>query len=213
MRVEMLTVGMFQSNCFIASCEETDEAIIVDACDEPDRILDTVRSHGLDVKLVVNTHAHIDHVSGLAGVVAALSVPVWMHEAELPVYENITEQAALFGLQAPELVAIDRFIRGGDEVGFGKLSGRVIDTPGHSPGGISLVFENEDIKRIFVGDVLFRGSIGRTDLPGADPAQMASTLKNVIMALPDDMVVYSGHGPETTIGLEKQTNPFLQYLG
>jgi len=212
MDVHSLTVGPFQSNCFIAACPDTKEAIIIDACDEPQRILDIVRANDLDVKLVFNTHAHIDHVSGLAGVVSELNVPVWMHHAEMHAYESLPQQAAMFGLPAPQLVDIDKFVEDGDEVKFGNLTGRVIDTPGHSPGGVTLLFEDTDPKVAFVGDVLFNGSIGRTDLPGSDHRQMINTLQNVIMALPDDALSYSGHGPETTIAHEKQTNPFLLQL-
>jgi hydroxyacylglutathione hydrolase len=212
MRVEMLTVGPFQSNCFIAACEETNEAIIVDACDEADRIVGFVRDNKLEVKMILETHAHIDHVSALAGVVTALSVPVLMHKNEMVLYENLDTAAMMFGLTAPETVKIDRFVKGGETIAVGKLNGRLIDTPGHSPGGLTLMFESADPPRAFVGDVLFHGSIGRTDLPGADHAVMISTLKNVIMKLPDSTVVYSGHGPQTTIGLEKMTNPFLTAL-
>jgi glyoxylase-like metal-dependent hydrolase (beta-lactamase superfamily II) len=212
MKVAMLTVGPFQSNCFIVSCEETGEAIIVDAGDDGDRILSYVNENELIVKLIVNTHAHIDHVSALAEVKAALGVPVLMHENEMPVYRNLAQAAMMFGLARPESVAIDRYIRGGDAVTFGKLAAKVVDTPGHSPGGISLIFDGVTPPRVFVGDVLFRGSIGRTDLPGADHHLMMRTLKDVIMRFPDAMVVYSGHGPETTIGIEKRTNPFLREL-
>ncbi|MFQ5512618.1 MAG: MBL fold metallo-hydrolase [Candidatus Krumholzibacteriia bacterium] len=213
MRVDMLTVGVFQSNCFIASCVETGEAIIVDAGDEAERILEAVKGLGVDVKMVINTHAHIDHVTALPDVVAALQVPVVMHKDEIPIYEILPQQASFFGLTAPKLVAIDRYVAEGDAVSFGRVTGRVIETPGHSPGGISLVFAGDKPPRVFVGDVLFQGSIGRTDLLGADHAQMMRTLENVIMKLPDDMVVHSGHGPETTIGAEKETNPFLLQLG
>lgn len=209
MRIEMLTVGPFQSNCFVAACEETNEAIIVDACDEPDVIVGFVRENKLDVKLVVETHAHIDHVSALAGVVAALSVPVLMHKNEMPLYENLAAAAMMFGLAVPEQVTIDRFVKGGEAIAFGNLTGRLIDTPGHSPGGLTLMFDDVDPPRAFVGDVLFHGSIGRTDLPGADHGVMMSTLKNTIMNLPDSTVIYPGHGPQTTIGVEKATNPFL----
>ena len=209
----MLTVGAFQSNCFIASCEETSEAIIIDACDEAERILDVIRDLRLQVKMIVNTHAHIDHVTALPAVVSALSVPVVMHKDEMSVYEILPQQASLFGLEAPAQVTIDRFIAEGDLISFGKVSGRVIETPGHSPGGVSLLFDDEQPPRVFVGDVLFQGSIGRTDLLGSDHGQMMDTLKNVIMKLPDDAIVHPGHGPETTIGAEKQTNPFLLQIG
>lgn len=207
MNVQMLTVGVFQSNCYIASCEKTGEAIIIDACDEAEFILDHVCD--LDVKLIFNTHAHIDHVSALPAVKKALGVPVLMHRNELDAYKRLPEQAAMFGLPTPELSEIDSFVVEGDAVVFGELRGRVVETPGHSPGGVCLVFDDLVPPIAFVGDVLFRGSIGRTDLFGADHATMMMTLRDVIMKLPDDMITYSGHGPETTIGLEKRTNPFL----
>jgi glyoxylase-like metal-dependent hydrolase (beta-lactamase superfamily II) len=115
----------------------------------------------------------------------------------------------MFGMPAPEVVAIDQLVEEGDDIVFGKIAGKVIHTPGHSPGGIAIVFEKQSPPSAFVGDVLFMGSIGRTDLMGSDHAKMISTLKNIIMNLPDDMVVYSGHGPQTTIGAEKTHNPFL----
>ena len=134
MRVEMLTVGLFQSNCFIVSCEETNAAIVVDACDEADRILAYIESEKLDVKMIVNTHSHIDHITALPAVKSALGVPVVMHENELELYKAIPQQAAMFGIAAPELVEIDRYIKEGDRISFGTCSGDVVDTPGHSPG-------------------------------------------------------------------------------
>lgn len=211
--VQMITVGMFQSNCFVAHCEDTRDAIIIDAGDDSDRILSYVKGSKLNVKMVVNTHAHIDHVAALADVVAELSVPVVMHENEMPIYNSLPQHAAMFGLMTPESVKIDRFLKNGEELTFGNVTGRVLETPGHSPGGVSLMFGDTAPPRVFVGDVLFHGSIGRTDLPGADHLQMVGTLKNVIMQLPNDTIVYPGHGPETTIGVEKMTNPFLVELG
>jgi glyoxylase-like metal-dependent hydrolase (beta-lactamase superfamily II) len=209
MRVDTLTVGMFQSNCFVVSCERTKEAVIIDAGDEGDRIAEHVAREKLNVKLIVITHAHIDHVAGLPALAAAVRAPVAMHRSELSLYENVGRQAMLFGLEAPRTVKVDRFLDDGEKVAFGGVTGQVIHTPGHSPGGISVEFRDETPPAIFVGDVLFRGSIGRTDLMGASERQMASTLRNVILELPDDMKVYSGHGPETTIGEERRLNPFL----
>lgn len=209
MRVDTLTVGLFQSNCFVVSCERTKQAIIIDAGDEGARIVDRVSGEALDVKLIVCTHAHIDHVAALPEVSAAFRAPVAMHRDELVLYNNLDRQAMLFGLAAPETVKVDRFLAEGDKISVGELSGEVIHTPGHSPGGISIAFRNESPPVIFVGDVLFRGSIGRTDLMGASERQMTATLKNVILGLPDEMIVYSGHGPSTTIREERRSNPFL----
>ena len=139
----------------------------------------------------------------------AISAPVVMHKDEIVLYEHVDRQAMLFGVPAPGTVKIEKFVAHGDKITFGNLTGEVIHTPGHSPGGISIAFTNEKPPAIFVGDVLFRGSIGRTDLMGASERQMAKTLKDIILELPDDMVVYPGHGPETTIGIERRSNPFL----
>ena len=212
MRVDVLTVGMFQSNCFIVSCEKTNEAIIIDAGDEGERIVDHVKRANLDVKMIVCTHGHIDHVAGLPAVRRAISAPVVMHKDEITLYEHVDRQAMLFGAPAPGTVKIEKFVAHGDKLMFGNLTGEVVHTPGHSPGGISIAFRNEKPPVIFVGDVLFRGSIGRTDLMGASERQMAKTLKDIILELPDDIVVYPGHGPETTIGNERRSNPFLLEL-
>ena len=209
MRVDMLTVGMFQSNAYVVSCEKTKEAILIDAGDEGERIIDHINSEGLRLKMVIATHGHIDHVSALAEIAETFSVPARMHEAELPVYRSISHQATLFGLQPPDILDIEDFLTNGEKIEFGELTAEVIHTPGHSPGGVTIVFGGEDPPKAFVGDVLFRGSIGRTDLMGASHSQMFDVLKNVFLEMPDDMVIYSGHGPDTTIGLERRTNPFL----
>jgi glyoxylase-like metal-dependent hydrolase (beta-lactamase superfamily II) len=212
MRVETITVGMFMSNCYLLSCERTAEAIIIDAGDEGERIFSAVKERGLQVKVIVNTHAHIDHVSGLSAVAPALSVPVLMHKDDMPIYENLSAQASLFGLSAPAGVKIDRFLEDGDLVTFGDVSGKVIHTPGHSPGGIALLFSGEHPQKIFCGDTLFKGSIGRTDLQGGDYATMMRTLEEVFLPMPDDTIVYPGHGEATTIQAEKRWNPFLTQL-
>lgn len=211
-RVEMLTVGVFQSNCFIVWCDETSDALVFDAGDESERIVGKVRELGVNVKAVINTHAHLDHISGLPGVVEALGVPVFMHRDEMPIYDSVADQAAMFGLPAPRQVAIHRFLEDGDVVNVGKLRGEVALAPGHSPGSICIAFADGDDQHLIAGDVLFRGSIGRTDLPGGDWETMVETLARRILPLPDGMVVYPGHGPHTTIGEEKQSNPFLAPL-
>jgi len=210
--IEGLTVGPFQSNCFIVSCSETQEAMIFDAGDESARILEAVRRLGVRVTAIVNTHAHIDHVSGLSGVVESLGVPVLMHEADMPIYENVALHAAMFGLPAPATVPIDRFLGDGETLEIGNVRGEVLHTPGHSPGGISILFADESPPRIISGDVLFQGSIGRTDLPGADYGTIMATLRTRYLPLADDTIVYPGHGPETTMGAEKRTNPFVAPL-
>lgn len=212
LRIDTLTVGMFQSNCFVVCCTETDRAVLVDCGEEPERILQTVDSMGVKVTAVINTHAHLDHVAGLPEVVAALGVPVWMHRADVPLYEGIEGQAAMFGLTAPGRVAIDRFVEDGESFQVGNVGGSFILAPGHSPGSVCLYFGGEDPPQLICGDVLFMGSIGRTDLPGGDYATIMRTLASRFLPLPDETVVHPGHGPATTIGHEKQFNPFLAPL-
>jgi glyoxylase-like metal-dependent hydrolase (beta-lactamase superfamily II) len=207
-RIQSLTVGPFQSNCHIVACERTGEAVIFDAGDEAPRILATVRAMNVNVKAVVNTHAHIDHVSGLAPVVEALGVPVFMHRADVPIYDTLAQSAMLFDLPVPGQVKIHGWLEEGDVIRIGELAGRVMLMPGHTPGHIIVVFDGTTPPRAIVGDVLFQGSIGRTDLPGGDHAAMMQTLRR-FLPMPDDMIVYPGHGPETTIGAEKKWNPFL----
>jgi hydroxyacylglutathione hydrolase len=207
-RIESLTVGPFQSNCHIVACERTGEAVIFDAGDDAPRILALVRAMNVRVKAVVNTHAHIDHVAGLAPVVDALGVPVFMHRDDVPVYDALAQSALMFGLPVPKQVPIHGWLVEGDVIHIGELVGRVMLMPGHTPGHIIVVFDRTVPPRAIVGDVIFQGSIGRTDLPGGDHDVMMQTLRR-FLPMPDDMILYPGHGPETTIGAEKKFNPFL----
>jgi glyoxylase-like metal-dependent hydrolase (beta-lactamase superfamily II) len=210
-RIESLVVGPFQSNCHVVACTESADAVIFDAGGSAPDILDLVRRMGVTVKAVVNTHAHIDHVSALAEVVDALGVPVFMHQEERPLYDHLAQQAAMFGLVAPRTVPIHRWLQEGDVINVGKLRGEVMWMPGHSPGHIVVLFKDEVPPRAIVGDVLFQGSIGRTDILGGDHQVMMRTLER-FLPMADQTIVYSGHGPETTIGAEKKWNPFLAPL-
>jgi len=212
MKVKTLTVGVFQSNCYLVSCERTKDAVVIDAGGEGERILKTIEGEQLNVKAILNTHGHIDHVSALSVVAPALQVPILMHEGDMPIFNNLSIQADMFGVPAPEGIEITRFVRTGDTVEFGDVTGEIIHTPGHSPGGISLLFKDEKPQIIFTGDTLFMGSIGRTDLYGGDFEIIIRSLKEVYLPLPNRTVVYPGHGDHTTIGTEKQFNPFLSQL-
>lgn len=209
MQIETVTVGPFQSNCYVVACTETGDALLIDCGDEAPRILGTVERLGVNVRAIVNTHTHLDHVAALADVIDALHVPVMMHAADMPVYEMLEGQAAMFGLSAPRRVKIDRFVEHGEKIDVGNLSGEVLLAPGHSPGSICLRFDALGHDTVFAGDVLFRGSIGRTDLPGGSYETIVNTLRTLFVPLPDDTVVYPGHGPATTMGEEKRTNPFV----
>lgn len=210
--IQMLTLGMFQSNCFIVSCGDTREGVVIDAGDEGEVILKAIDRLHINIKAILETHAHVDHVGALYEVKPALGVPVYMHKDELPMYGMISKQASMFGLKPPKTVSIDKTLEDGDEIQIGNLTAKVIHSPGHSPGSVCYYFANESPPRIIVGDVLFKGSIGRTDLPGGSYGTIMETLKNVFLPLPGETIVYSGHGPETTIDEEKRFNPFLAPL-
>jgi hydroxyacylglutathione hydrolase len=212
MKILHLTVGMFMSNCYLPYCQETREAIVIDPGDEGERILSVIEENELVVKAIVNTHAHIDHVSALSIVAPALNVPVMMHEGDTPIYENLAVQASMYGLEPPRDVNIDRFLADGDTIAFGNVEGEVMHTPGHSPGSISILFKANAPHLLVSGDTLFKGSIGRTDLYGGNFDTMARTLRQVFLPLADDTVVFPGHGEPTTMGVEKRSNPFLMQL-
>ncbi len=210
--IEVIPVGMFMSNCIIASCSETSEGIIVDAGDEAEIIIAEVRRLGVKVKAALSTHAHVDHVSALAEVVEEFGVPAYMHKDDLRIYEHVAQSAMMYGLEPPETCKISRFLEDGEKVRMGKVTARILHSPGHSPGGICIFFPDEDPPRVLSGDVLFKGSIGRTDLPGGNFDTLMATLKKVFLPMSDDTVVYPGHGPETTVRQEKIMNPFLAPL-
>jgi len=211
-RVDTLAVGPFQSNVHIVSCDETGQAALFDAGDEDERILEAIEKLGVTVTAIVCTHTHLDHVAALPEVAAALKAPVLMHRDELPIYEMVDAQAAMFGLSAPGRVPVDRYLEDGEILEVGNLRARILLSPGHSPGSICALFDGASPGHIIVGDVLFQGSIGRTDLPGGSYDTIMRTLQKRFIPLPDDTIVHSGHGPDTTIGWEKQTNPFLAPL-
>lgn len=220
---EVLPVGPLQCNCSILGDAATRDAIVVDPGDEVERILEIVQRHGLKVRAIVSTHTHIDHVGGLATLHKATGAPVMIHEADLPLYANLEMQAGWLGVRTPATMRIQDFVGEGDTVRWGGFAAQVLHTPGHTPGSISLVVEPgiasaeesnvtheaRSARRLLAGDTLFRGSIGRTDLPGGSFPQIISSIREKLLALPDDMIVYPGHGDVTTIGFERERNPFL----
>lgn len=212
MKVKILTVGMFQSNCCIPYCPETKEAVVIDPGEEGERILSFISDNRLDVKYIVNTHAHIDHVSALTEVAGSLRVPVLLHKEDDFIFNNLAYQGSLFGLEAPKGVTIDRFVEDGDEIAFGRETLKVVHVPGHSPGSIALLADSVRPHIVFSGDTLFKGSIGRTDLFGGSFDQIMESLRDVFLALPEDTIVYPGHGESSSIGAEKRYNPFLLQL-
>jgi hydroxyacylglutathione hydrolase len=204
--VDTLVVSLFESNCHIVRLEGETAALVVDPGDHASDIIDFINQHGLHIAAYLLTHGHVDHVSALADMVAALPAPVAMHPRDAR--WAFTRRGAMPPYYGPPKAppAIDRALAEGQQWTDAGLSYSIIETPGHSPGGVAFYFREENI--VVSGDSIFHGSIGRSDLPGANPADLAASLKK-LMALPDHTVVYSGHGPATTIGEEKRTNPYL----
>jgi hydroxyacylglutathione hydrolase len=258
---EIIPVGMLQCNCSILGDPVTHEAIVVDPGDEIDRILKILHDNKLKVRAIVSTHTHIDHVGGLAVLHRATGAPVLIHEADLPMYQNLEEQAQFLGTRTPESMKIEDFVKEGDALRWGDYSARVIHTPGHSPGSISLFVERGRTGaesylepaieppsagprashlrtsssagsdqhghsrehaggrihgpegtpgRLLAGDTLFQGSIGRTDLWGGSMKDILRSIREKLLRLPDETVVIPGHGELTTIGDEREYNPYLK---
>ena len=197
--------GAFGQNGYVVSCAGGREALLVDPGAAVGAMLEAVSDGGLRVEAIVLTHAHIDHVEGVAEARAETGAPIWLHRDDLPLYGAAPTQAEWFGLRIDPLPAIDRFLEEGERLRVGECSLEVRHTPGHAPGHVVLVGDGLAL----VGDCVFNGSIGRTDLPGGDLAVLMRSIREKIMTLPDETVLYSGHGPETTVGHERVSNPFL----
>ncbi len=239
---EIIPVGALQCNCSILGDPITREAIVVDPGDEVERILEILRRHDLKVRAIVSTHTHIDHVGGLAQLHGATKAPVLIHEGDLELYTHLDMQAQWLGVATPAMMRIQDFVKEGDAVRWGGFAARVLHTPGHTPGSISLVVENAgegeagasrhshahrshehvqptsrkvgmasgDGRRLIAGDTLFQGSIGRTDLWGGSTKDILKSIHEKLLTLPDETLVTPGHGDNTTIGAERESNPFLR---
>jgi glyoxylase-like metal-dependent hydrolase (beta-lactamase superfamily II) len=211
MIVESQAVGPFFKNGFVVGCEETREAVLIDPGEEVASLLAFAERNRLSIRHILLTHAHVDHVTGVAAAKRALNVPIHLHKDDLFLYDRAVEMGAMFGLTVEPQPPIDRFYAPTQTIPFGTYEARVHHTPGHCPGGVCLQIgkANTNGKELFVGDTLFAGSIGRTDLPGGDYDTLIASIRNVLFPLGDEAVVHSGHGPDTTIGKERRTNPFL----
>jgi hydroxyacylglutathione hydrolase len=204
---KILPVGPLQCNCSIVGDETSHEAMVIDPGDDIQDILTIVHQHGLKVTQIVVTHAHIDHVGGAAKLKQATGAPILLNHNDAQLLKMLGSQAAWLGMATPEPTHIDQPIGDGDTVRAGNLEASVIHTPGHTEGSVCLYFEAE--KKLIAGDTLFAGSIGRTDLPGGSFEKMMASLHQRVLALPDETLVVPGHGPVTSIGEERETNPFL----
>jgi hydroxyacylglutathione hydrolase len=212
MLIEVRDAPPFHKNGFVVGCDRTQAAVLIDPGDEVSQLLDIVKRQQLSVKYILLTHAHIDHVTGVAPAVRALQVPVYLHRDDLFLYNAVSQQAEMFGLPVPAVPPPVSFYDLSKPLAFGDLEVVVHHTPGHCPGGVCLQIGPAGTpgRDLFVGDTLFAGSIGRTDLPGGDYDTLMRSIKAVLFSLGDDAAVYPGHGPATTIGKERRTNPFLQ---
>ena len=207
MIIEMIPVGPLQGNTYIVGDEETRQAVVIDPGDESDRILEVAKANNLKINEIICTHAHFDHVGAAGDIKKETGAKIIMHKEDLETYSLAKDQAAFWGFQVDDLPQPDGFVGEGDEIKVGSLSFKVMHTPGHSKGGICLYGEGI----VITGDTIFKGSIGRTDFPGGSIEELKSSFRRII-ELPDDTRVLSGHGPETTIGYEKQTNFFMSEL-
>jgi hydroxyacylglutathione hydrolase len=205
--ISALPVGLIQTNCYIVGCEETKEGAVIDPGGHPERIMAEVARLGLTIRYVLDTHAHFDHTDANGAIVEATGAPLALHPDDLPLL-NASGGAALFGLRADPSPPPDLELHDGDELAVGKLRFQVLHTPGHTPGHVSFYEPDEGV--LFDGDVLFYRGIGRTDLPGGSWPVLEESIRRVLFALPDETVVYAGHGPATTIGEEKRLNPWVR---
>ncbi len=206
MLIKKMEVGNLMSNCYIVGCQDTSEAVVIDPGAEPDTILAVLEENNLKVKYIINTHGHVDHVGANEPVKKATNADILIHKEDAPLFSNSQENLSMYVGGELLLSPPERLLEEGDTITFGNITLKVIHTPGHTRGGISL--HGDQV--VFTGDTLFAGSIGRTDLPGGDYQQIISSIKEKILPLGDDIKVYPGHGPVSTVAREKKTNPFLQ---
>jgi glyoxylase-like metal-dependent hydrolase (beta-lactamase superfamily II) len=208
MILETFPVGPLQCNCTILGDAETGEAIVIDPGEDIARIYKRITALGLKVKQILITHAHIDHVGGALRLKRLTGAPIFLNENDLPLLKMMDEQAGWLGVTTPEVEAPDASLTDGMTVGLEQFPAQVLHTPGHTQGSVCLHFA--PLKMVFAGDTLFAGSIGRTDLPGGNSGQIIESIHEKLLVLPEETRVISGHGPETTIGMEKARNPYLR---
>jgi hydroxyacylglutathione hydrolase len=204
---ETFAVGLLGCNCSILGDEVSGEAIVVDPGYDIPRILTVLAKHKLTVKKILVTHAHIDHIASAVDLKEITGAPILYSQADLPLVAMMDQQAGMFGLPAPTVLPPDHSPADGEVVGVGGIQGNVLYTPGHSEGSLCLYVPNEHL--LLAGDTLFAGGVGRTDFPGGNTGKLLASIHDRLLTLPNDTVVVPGHGPATTIGVERQTNPFL----
>jgi hydroxyacylglutathione hydrolase len=211
MHIVAAAVPPFHKNGFLVRAETTPDGILIDPGDEVDELLQAARDSDCLVHAILLTHAHFDHITGVGRARAAFAAPIWLHRDDLFLYDGVVEQGRLFGLHAERQPPVDAFYEPGVALTLGALRVDPLHTPGHCPGGVCLAVDEPGRAgpELFVGDTLFAGSIGRTDLPGGSYHTLMRSIRDVLLRFPDATVVHPGHGPDTTIGAERRTNPFL----
>lgn len=202
-----LPLGPLQTNCYLLACNETQQAVVIDPAWDGRLLFEKAAEEGWSLEQILLTHSHFDHVGGLAELKELSGAPIAIHDEAVPMLENATLAASLWQITIPEPPPPDKLLKDGDMIAVGNLQLEVLFAPGHAPGHVCFYLESEGV--LFDGDVLFQQSIGRTDLPGGDYAVLIDSIQTRLMVLPDETIVLSGHGPATTIGQERQTNPFL----
>lgn len=205
MKIQQIPVGPFEMNCYIVTEDNHPNCLIIDPGDEPERLIHYIDEHQLKPARIINTHNHIDHTRRVSDIQNYYKIPFHIGEDDLPLLESLKDQGLLFGLDASPLPAVSGFLKDGDTFKLVEKTFTALHTPGHSPGSICLYTPGH----VFVGDVLFRDSIGRTDLYGGNYQALLKSIREKLLTLPEETIVYSGHGPTTTIGREKKHNPFL----
>jgi glyoxylase-like metal-dependent hydrolase (beta-lactamase superfamily II) len=206
MIIDTITVGSFAMNCYLIIEPKSKEAVYIDPGADADVLIEKLSRRDLDLKFIINTHCHIDHTAEVSSVINHFKVPFYMHRGDLPLLENLKEQGEFFGIPVHEIPTVTDFVKDRQELEVGNLKMKILHTPGHSPGGISLLIKDS----VIVGDCLFMDSIGRTDLLGGNYNQLINSINTKLLTLDDSTIVYPGHGPATTIGRERMHNPFLQ---
>ncbi|MCL6544279.1 MAG: MBL fold metallo-hydrolase [Bryobacteraceae bacterium] len=207
---EIFPVGMLACNCSLFGDETSREAIVIDPGDDVEEILRRLQRHGLRLRAIVITHAHLDHIGGAAALKKRTGAPIYLNQRDLPILDQVEMQAAWLGVEPPEKPAIDADLGDGDELRLGESSFLVLHTPGHTPGSVGLWIPAEN--KLIAGDTLFRESIGRTDLPGGDGRRILVSIREKFLPLPEDAIVVPGHGPLTTLAHERRHNYFLQRM-
>jgi glyoxylase-like metal-dependent hydrolase (beta-lactamase superfamily II) len=207
MILRTIPVGITQTNCYLVGCEETRAGVVIDPGGNPKRVLQAIEESELDIRYVLNTHCHFDHMGANAEIVDATGAQLALHPAELPMLKA-RGGASIFGVSVAESPMPDLELAHGQELTVGTLTFEVLHTPGHTPGGVTFYLADEGVA--FDGDVLFSNGVGRTDLPGGDWETLLRSIRQILFELPDETIIYSGHGPETTVGREKRSNPWVR---